>query len=119
MEVISSFEPEGNAAATKNEIWNRLSCAGFLMLVAVVVPVASYYGFMKPKEELNSAWLMRSGAMVTMAALIAEHTLAEALPRLTNSLSKFAKPISFMRKLVAIQILAGTAIWGYGDRIFY
>lgn len=118
--MISSFEPEGKAAATTNEIWNRISCAAFLMSLAVAVPVLSHYGVWKLPTEATSAWVMRSGAVVTMMALLADHLVAEGLPRLTNELNaRFYKVMSAMRKIAFIEMIIGTAIWGYADRIFY
>lgn len=117
--MVSGFEPEGDDAATRSELWRRVSCAVFLMLLAVVVPVLSHYGAFKPPTEGTSAWVMRSGALVTMLALLADHLLAEAVPRLTNALSGFFKPFSLMRKVAALEMILGTAIWGYGDRLFY
>ncbi len=116
----SSFEPEGKDAATAKEIWNRISCSGFLMLLAVAVPVLSHYGVWKLPVESTSAWVMRSGAVVTMMALLADHLLAEGLPRLTNELSaRFYKAMSILRKLAFVEMIFGTAIWGYADRLFY
>lgn len=118
--MISVFEPEGKAAATTSEIWNRVSCAAFLMLLAIAVPVLSHYGVWKLPTEATSAWVMRSGAPVTMIALLADHLLAEGLPRLTNELNaRFYSAMSFMRKLAFLEMIIGTAIWGYADRLFY
>ncbi|MCY1277435.1 hypothetical protein D9M70_261290 [compost metagenome] len=117
--MISSFEPEGVAAASKSELWRRISCALFLMILALLVPMLSHFGVWKTESESIPAWVMRSGALVTMMALMADHLLSEALPRLTNALSKFASLISFLRKVALVEVILGTAIWGYGDRIFY
>ncbi len=90
------------------------------MLLAALVPVLSHYGVWKLPSEATSAWVMRSGALVTMMALMADHLLAEGMPRLTNELSnRFYKSMSAMRKIAFIEMIIGTAIWGYADRIFY
>lgn len=90
------------------------------MLLAVAVPVLSHLGVWKIPTEATSAWVMRSGALVTMMALLADHLLAEGLSRLTNDLStRFYKAISIMRKLAFVEMIIGTAIWGYADRLFY
>lgn len=115
----SMFEPEGVDAASTAEVWRRISCALFLMGLAVALPVLSHYGVWKPDSESTAAWVMRSGAVVTMLALLADHLLGEALPRLTNALS-WARPwLSFLKKVALLEVIIGTAIWGYGDRIFY
>ncbi|WP_223531249.1 hypothetical protein [Pseudomonas sp. GL-R-19] len=114
------FEPEGKAAATANEVWRRISCAAFLMLLAVAVPILSHFEVWKLPIESVAAWVMRSGALVTMIALLADHLLAEGLPRLTNELNtRFYSAMSFMRKLAFLEMIIGTAIWGYADRLFY
>ncbi|QOI04630.1 hypothetical protein [Pseudomonas savastanoi] len=117
---MSYFEPEGKDAATTKEVWNRLTCAGFLMMLAVIVPIISHYGFWKLPDETIPAWVIRSGALVTMLALLAEHVLSEGVPRLTNPLiSRFQSAFSIMRKIAFLEMVIGTAIWGYADRIFY
>lgn len=113
------FEPEGKAAATRVELWRRILCALFLMGIALALPVLSHFGVWKEEGESIPAWVMRSGALVTMLALMADHLLGEAQPRLTNALRGFAPWISSLRKLALLQVILGTAIWGYGDRIFY
>lgn len=113
------FEPEGKSAATTAEVWRRISCALFLMCLAVALPVLSHYGVWKPEGESLPAWFMRSGAVVTMLALMADHLLGEGLPRLTNALSRFGPWLSGLRKVALLEVIIGTAIWGYGDRIFY
>ena len=118
--MITSFEPEGAAAATSAEVWNRISCAAFLMTLAVAVPVLSHYGVWKLPSESTPAWVMRSGALVTMMALLADHLLSEGMPRLTNALSsRFYQAMSMMRKIAFVEMIIGTAIWGYADRLFY
>lgn len=115
----SSFEPEGKAAASRVELWRRITCALFLMGMAVAIPAFSYFGLWKPENEGIASWVMRSGALATMMALMADHLLAESEPRLTNALSGFALPIRVIRKFAFLEMIIGTAIWGYGDLIFY
>ena len=117
--VISSFEPEGDAAATNSEMVRRISLSVFLMFLAVAIPIGSHYGVLKPPHESTASWVMRSGAMITVLALLAEYNLAEGVPRLTNALRHYYKPVGWLRKLAFLQIIAGTAIWGYADRLFY
>jgi hypothetical protein len=106
--MLSSFEPEGSAAATNGEMVRRVSLSVYLILVAVAAPIGSHFGFLKPDAEQTASWVMRPGALVTVLALLAEHNLAEAVPRLTNDLRAYLGPISWLRKIALLEIIFGT-----------
>jgi hypothetical protein len=114
-EVVFGFEPMGTHADSVSDVRRRICVAASLTCMSIIAVVVSVQGIWRPASEPIGVWVMRSGALVTVFAILADHLLAEGLQRLPNPLIRYAPWMSFQRKLLALQVILGTVIWGYGD----
>jgi hypothetical protein len=110
------FEPEGKAAATKREVKRRI----FLAVAATIVSVGwAIVCFFVPVGAEPGVWFARSGAIVTVFALLNESQLTEEIGRLTNELRKhYLGILNGLRFVTLLSAVAGTLVWGYGDLLF-
>ncbi|MBR7523311.1 MULTISPECIES: hypothetical protein [Gammaproteobacteria] len=110
------FEPEGKAAATRREVKRRI----FLAVAATIVSVGwAILCFIVPVGTDPGAWFARSGAIVTVFALLNESQLTEEIGRLTNELrADYLAILNGLRFATLLSAVAGTLVWGYGDLLF-
>ncbi|MFV3288429.1 hypothetical protein ACNFBR_06800 [Pseudomonas sp. NY11955] len=110
------FEPEGKAAATRREVKRRI----FLAFAATAVSLGwAILCFFVPVGTDPGDWFARSGAIVTVFALLNESQLSEEIGRLTNELRvDYLGILNGLRVATVFSAAAGTLVWGYGDLLF-
>jgi len=110
------FEVEGKAAASVCEIRLRIGVAALCMVFSLVWGIVSFYRFFGGDP---ATWFARSGAVITVLALLTETQLCQGAGKLNNAMSgKYLNIFKFWRGVALLAAIVGTLIWGYGD-MFY
>ena len=99
-----------------------------ILIVASVVPVASFYGIGAPTHEAVAQWFQRSGSLVVMLTVFIELYLftvtgdvfpsgiiSEQEGRLAE---RYSTPVQLVKVASVAGAVSGTVIWGYGDIIW-
>jgi len=104
--------------------FNKITGIAFL-LVAILVPILSLSGVLKPTSESSGIWFQRSGSLIVLFGSLAEyfsirmHNVFSPTLLANEPLFKIKAIYCLQaKKLMAISalfILAGTVVWGYGD----
>lgn len=101
--------------------WSELFCELMLIFFSVTVPVTSFLVDIKIEHP---DWFQRSGAlMVLFAGLLAYRSLTKHYRKFFNNTlrgyplktSPNQEKVDYLTLIVSV---AGTVIWGYGDKIF-
>ncbi len=110
---------------TPFKCYRDLSIAICLLIAAVIVPVVSWQGFLKPETEQLATWIQRSGAIVVFLCVVSEYYVSRLLGILnppgftsvgTKKLEKkLGLPLNIIQIIVLILGAIGTLLWGYGD----
>ncbi|CAI2797054.1 hypothetical protein K7402_04865 [Pseudomonas fluorescens group sp.] len=102
-----------------------LALAIVLAVLALLTPVAAWYGVLMPEGRSAPDWFMRSGAVTAVFAFAAQEQAASAIERLSprgfgskeiNSLRLvFVRPLNWIKRFIFWLAIAGSLIWAYGD----
>lgn len=95
------------------------------LLVAILIPILSLFGVLKPATESLGIWFQRSGSLIVLFGSIAEYfsiqmhnvfspTLLANEP-LFNTRAIYCLQAKKLMAISALFILTGTVVWGYGD----
>lgn len=114
-------------AVVKKVKWTRWPSVA-LIFFALATPACGLFGVFKPDTETIAIWFQRSGAVMTIFALLCTTGLASALkyfsPSGTSDLEliaaekKYGGEYAFMERVALWLTIVGTFVWGYGD-VFY
>lgn len=113
--------------AGRAKAFRVLLTSASLLLVSVALPIAAYYGLLRPDIENYASWFQRSGALMVFFAVWAEFRL-QSISGLVDpngyvladfrAFEPYKQWWSKFRIFGLLLALAGTFIWGYGDLLF-
>jgi len=93
--------------------------------LAILMPVFSLSGLLKPSSEALGVWFQRSGATTVVFAVFAElkasNMLAVFKPSgfvdqtFHSTRDKYLKQVKLYNYIALFLVVLGTVIWGYGD----
>lgn len=110
------FEVEGKDAASVMEVRVRIGVVILAMAFSVIWGLVSFYWFV---GDDPATWFGRSGAVITVLALLSEAQLSEGTGRLNNAMStKYKATFTIWRAVALVSAVIGTLIWGYGDMLY-
>lgn len=99
-----------------------------LICLALATPTLGLLGVFKPDTETMAIWFQRSGAVMTIFALLCTTGMSSALKGLTppgasdldliDAEKKYGGEYAFMDRVAFWLTIVGTFVWGYGD-VFY
>ena len=109
--------PEWQIVASEREIKRRLKAALASTIVSLGFALLSWFYFLGSDA---GSWFSRSGAVITILALVNEAQLSEGIGRLNDELRQLGywKKLQIQRIVGLILAMFGALIWGYGDMIF-
>jgi hypothetical protein len=94
-------------------------------VIAIIFPIMSALGFLKPEAEELAIWVQRSGAVVVFLCVVSEYYISKLLGILnppgftsvgTQSIQKkLYNPLRIMQLIGLVLGAIGTLLWGYGD----
>lgn len=114
---------------TEAGLWKCVKTVWALIIFAIAVPVVSMIAPYPKLPDLDAgSWFSRSGAVMTVFALLAETVLLKARLSITpagfgwaglNELRQvFVPKFKDFDAYIFILVIAGTIIWAYGDLPF-
>ncbi|WP_224795597.1 hypothetical protein, partial [Pseudomonas fluorescens] len=112
---ISANSPD---AATRLEFFRQVFYAWLLVVTALGIAAAAYFGLFNPRPNEPGAWFSRSGALVTVLAIFAEQIVSRMLGRMHNGIQPKVRWLVYPRACAFALIILGTIVWGYGDLLF-
>ena len=114
---------------TEKGLRNCVRIVWTLIIMAIIVPLLSVVAPYPNLPDMDAgAWFSRSGAVMTVFALLAESVLVKARISITPSgfgwiglnelRQKFIPTFNKFDALIFVLVIAGTLIWAYGDLPF-
>ena len=102
-------------------VWSLVLC-----VCAVIPPLFSMLGSLKPQAEPLGQWFQRSGALMTVIAVFAQFkagSIATMIAGTTFAESweayhKYKRHQAVVAGLSLVLVVIGTIVWGYGDLLF-
>jgi hypothetical protein len=111
-------------AVVRKVKWTRWPSVA-LIILAIATPTCGMFGLFMPDTETIPIWFQRSGAVMTIFALLCTTGMASALkylsPAGTTDLDlieaekKYRREYAFMDRTALWLTIVGTFVWGYGD----
>jgi len=102
-----------------------LKVFGFLVLIAVLIPVSALLVPLRPPSESLGSWFQRSGSIMTVLCLVLDLKVFSIHGRLFPSgyvslgfgafKDKYLPIYNSLTVVLLVLTGIGTVIWGYGD----